>query len=362
MKRKLRFLCAVLLLPGLLAAPSFAEDTEEEAPVGTWLGSVYTTDIVTYIDGAPIASYNIGGTTVVSVSDLAGYGFQVEWDPETRWVTVTSVRRPERMPEPDITREAPGTVRGSYYSTDIGVSFNGVWLTDVYNIGGWMMIPLSTLGELEGHVYRNPNWYLGYSDYLCHIDWDPSARIVSLSTIHPGDDLTFNGIDCKVSSILSPDDWYGDDYILHAITIPSTQPDIDPSIVVGDIAMCWGDAGAYYSYRGLNRVFQDQLTMENGYITMRDPTVDYEWISQMEAVGYDFVKVIDGKLYANESLFGQKSTFIGVPAIQLSVPFLLERNGVVTRGTVQAIPLFAVDDSIEYSLCLRAKDIFEFLN
>ena len=72
MKQKLGFLCAVLLLSCLLAAPSFAEDAEEEVPVGTWLGSVYTTDIVTYIDGAPIASYNIGGTTVVSVSDLAG--------------------------------------------------------------------------------------------------------------------------------------------------------------------------------------------------------------------------------------------------------------------------------------------------
>ena len=105
MKQKLGFLCTVLLLSCLLAAPSFAEDAEEEVPVGTRLGSVYTTDIVTYIDGAPIASYNIGGTTVVSVSDLAGYGFQVEWDPETRWVTVTSAQRPERMPEPDITRE-----------------------------------------------------------------------------------------------------------------------------------------------------------------------------------------------------------------------------------------------------------------
>lgn len=107
MKQKLGFLCAVLLLSCLLAAPSFAEDAEEEVPVGTRLGSVYTTDIVTYIDGAPIASYNIGGTTVVSVSDLAGYGFQVEWDPETRWVTVTSAQRPERMPEPDITRRFP---------------------------------------------------------------------------------------------------------------------------------------------------------------------------------------------------------------------------------------------------------------
>ena len=89
------------------------------------------------------ASYNIGGTTVVSVSDLAGYGFQVEWDPETRWVTVTSAQRPERMPEPDITREGPGTVRGSYYATDIRVLFNGNELEHVYNIGGWMMIPLS---------------------------------------------------------------------------------------------------------------------------------------------------------------------------------------------------------------------------
>ena len=139
MKQKLGFLCAVLLLSCLLAAPSFAEDAEEEVPVGTRLGSVYTTDIVTYIDGAPIASYNIGGTTVVSVSDLAGYGFQVEWDPETRWVTVTSAQRPERMPEPDITREVPGTVRGSYYATDIRVLFNGNELEHVYNIGGWVI-------------------------------------------------------------------------------------------------------------------------------------------------------------------------------------------------------------------------------
>ena len=52
MKQKLGFLCTVLLLSCLLAAPSFAEDAEEEVPVGTRLGSVYTTDIVTYIDGA----------------------------------------------------------------------------------------------------------------------------------------------------------------------------------------------------------------------------------------------------------------------------------------------------------------------
>ena len=189
MKQKLGFLCAVLLLSCLLAAPSFAEDAEEEVPVGTRLGSVYTTDIVTYIDGAPIASYNIGGTTVVSVSDLAGYGFQVEWDPETRWVTVTSAQRPERMPEPDITREVPGTVRGSYYATDLRVLFNGNELEHVYNIGGWMMIPLSEVGKVEMHgfILGNPNFLIGYSRSLCRTEWDGETRTVRFSSLHPGD-------------------------------------------------------------------------------------------------------------------------------------------------------------------------------
>ena len=106
MKQKLGFLCTVLLLSCLLAAPSFAEDAEEEVPVGTAGQRLYHRHRYLYRRG-PIASYNIGGTTGCSVSDLAGYGFQVEWDPETRWVTVTSAQRPERMPEPDITREVP---------------------------------------------------------------------------------------------------------------------------------------------------------------------------------------------------------------------------------------------------------------
>ena len=69
MKQKLGFLCAVLLLSCLLAAPSFAEDAEEEVPVGTAGQRLYHRHRYLYRRG-PIASYNIGGTTVVSVSDL----------------------------------------------------------------------------------------------------------------------------------------------------------------------------------------------------------------------------------------------------------------------------------------------------
>ena len=65
MKQKLGFLCAVLLLSCLLAAPSFAEDAEEEVPVGTAGQRLYHRHRYLYRRG-PIASYNIGGTTVVS--------------------------------------------------------------------------------------------------------------------------------------------------------------------------------------------------------------------------------------------------------------------------------------------------------
>ena len=117
MKQKFGFLCTMLLLSCLLAAPPLRRMRKRRSLWGTRLGSVYTTDIVTYIDGAPIASYNIGGTTVVSVSDLAGYGFQVEWDPETRWVTVTSAQRPERTPDPHHPPGPPLPTRGGYYAT-----------------------------------------------------------------------------------------------------------------------------------------------------------------------------------------------------------------------------------------------------
>ncbi len=164
--------CAALVLP--LGSPPPLRRMRKRRSCGDLAGQrLYHRHRYLYRRG-PIASYNIGGTTVVSVSDLAGYGFQVEWDPETRWVTVTSAQRPERMPEPDITREVPGTVRGSYYATDIRVLFNGNELEHVYNIGGWMMIPLSEVGKVEMHgfILGNPNFLIGYSRSLCRTGWD----------------------------------------------------------------------------------------------------------------------------------------------------------------------------------------------
>lgn len=280
MKQKLGFLCTVLLLSCLLAAPSFAEDAEEEVPVGTRLGSVYTTDIVTYIDGAPIASYNIGGTTVVSVSDLAGYGFQVEWDPETRWVTVTSAQRPERMPEPDITREVPGMVRGSYYATDIRVLFNGNELEHVYNIGGWMMFPLSEVGKVEpnGLLFGNPNFQIGYSRFLCSTEWDRETRTVRFSSLHPGDPLEVNGLSCTVKTILPAIGTWSAGSVQYQL--PSQVPGEDP-VAHWDAAACSCDFGELTSMSAVQDIFLDhQLSVEAGRARLREPV--WMWISSVK--------------------------------------------------------------------------------
>lgn len=52
-------------------------------PVGTRAEAIYSTDIKTYVAGAQVEGYNIGGETLIWFSDLASCG-KVVWDAETR--------------------------------------------------------------------------------------------------------------------------------------------------------------------------------------------------------------------------------------------------------------------------------------
>ena len=82
MKRFISFALALLMLAGLpqviFAAPK----------VGDVVDHVLHTDIVTYINGLPIRSYNIKGYTAVIVEELKDYGFYVVWYGDQRKLTV----------------------------------------------------------------------------------------------------------------------------------------------------------------------------------------------------------------------------------------------------------------------------------
>ena len=104
-----RILTALALTAALTLSlcPAASAQESEQLPPGTEIGKVYATDIVTYLDGMPMPSYNIGGKTAILVRDLAPYGFEVEWDPEQCEAIVSSGVRPEQAP--DYTPTASGT-------------------------------------------------------------------------------------------------------------------------------------------------------------------------------------------------------------------------------------------------------------
>ena len=61
-----------------------------DASIGTVLGHYYVTDIVTYLDGTPITSYNIGGRTYIHAEEMRSFGYEVLWNPSQRTLSITS--------------------------------------------------------------------------------------------------------------------------------------------------------------------------------------------------------------------------------------------------------------------------------
>ena len=77
---------------------------------GTPLGRYYHTDIVTLLDGAPIAAYNIGGRTFLHAEAMAAMGYSVLWDGEARALALTSPKPSFSLP---LTKGAPQAEKAS---------------------------------------------------------------------------------------------------------------------------------------------------------------------------------------------------------------------------------------------------------
>lgn len=141
---------------------------------GTVAGYIYSTDILTFVNGRPIDGYNIDGKTVVIAEDLEGYGFGVEYNDETRTLKIKSYFNDGYKNIAPIERGKCGTVLGNIYKTDIKVYYNGIIVTG-YNIGGRTAVCLEDLGEITG----SPNADFGYSQYLGKALWDADNRTIS---------------------------------------------------------------------------------------------------------------------------------------------------------------------------------------
>lgn len=171
--KKIIFILLVLALSssGVYAAP------------GDVVGEIYSTDILAYVGGRQINSYNIGGKTVVLAEELCdnntgtNYGFTCEYDNDSRTLTLTSTFT-EGNVSPKISRGTVGEVLGNVYETDIKVIFNSHEIMG-YNIGGQTAICIEDLGA---YYEGEHNAQYGYSKYLCNAVWNGETREISLNT------------------------------------------------------------------------------------------------------------------------------------------------------------------------------------
>lgn len=153
------------------AASVYAQD------VGDVIGTVYTTDIITLVDSVPIPSYSIGGTTAIALSDLREYGFDVQFNEETRRVDVTTLTKPENITGIETKRGTVGGVCGNVLYTDIRAYVNGVEITS-FNVEGRTCVRVEDLGALTDEY--NVQW--GYSDYNFNYRYDDSVRTLYLNS------------------------------------------------------------------------------------------------------------------------------------------------------------------------------------
>lgn len=179
-----------------------------QAANGDVIGSIYSTDILAYVNGRPIRSYNIGGKTVILVEDLSdkendryNYGFDWWYDDTTRTLTVNS-DGDSGYGEMEIQRGTPGEILGDVYETDIKVLFNTKEVPG-YNVGGKTAVCIEDLGAADE---SSPNYAYDYSAYLCRFTWDERNRTVSLSTYQQADYYSFSAYpDHKLRFFLKDD-------------------------------------------------------------------------------------------------------------------------------------------------------------
>ena len=131
-----RTICAGAVI-AMAAAPAYAK-------VGDIVSTIYTTDILTQVNGADIASFSIEGQTLIAMEDLKDYGFTVDYNDSARTLYVNRGGEMKKN-MPSILRGRVGDTAGYTYETDIKVVFNGRPV-DAYAIYGRMAVIVEELG------------------------------------------------------------------------------------------------------------------------------------------------------------------------------------------------------------------------
>ncbi|MBQ3126574.1 MAG: hypothetical protein IJC15_05830, partial [Clostridia bacterium] len=164
MKRYLAFvLMTAILLSSLAITPASA------AQPGEAIGNVLYSDVVAYIDGYPIRSYNINGYTYIVAEDLLSYGFYVEWRVSEGKLIIHTARTANYTASyvPEKNTHAVGSIAFPYLYTNVTTWIGTNQITG-HNIGGNTCICMDDLYKYFGGSYV----------------WNPDDVTLRLSTVN----------------------------------------------------------------------------------------------------------------------------------------------------------------------------------
>lgn len=137
-------------LAAMMTASAAVPCTADSAPaVGSVIGSIYSTDILTYVSGASIRGYALDGKTAIHVEDLANYGFVVGYNDSTR--TLYAFVKSNTYPFTTagaIDRGKVGEIVGSIYASDIKTYINGV-LVPSFTLDGKTAVAIEDIAADE---------------------------------------------------------------------------------------------------------------------------------------------------------------------------------------------------------------------
>ena len=186
-KKILSSALSAVLLSGACFTNSFAYN------VGDVIGKVLSTDIVTYIDGIRVPSFNIAGRTAVVSENLnaCGVGYCVSYSEENRALSISPNGGKDNQRDffhfdTDTSSKPVGTPIMNVLYSDIKTYVNSS-LVESFNIGGYTCIYTD---ELAKHI----------GTYL----WDEAARTVNIST--QGKKIVPNAVKTSSARMLSADE------------------------------------------------------------------------------------------------------------------------------------------------------------
>ncbi len=158
-----RLLCTAFILPLIGSASAINTSAYR---IGDVIGKVLSTDIVTYVEGVRVASYNIKGRTAVVAQDLnklgTGLNFGVIFDEASRVLSITNrdengYGSQEQLVYQESGKKKPvGTPVENVLYTDITANFEGNQL-ESFNIRGYTCIYADDLGKLCGTYVWDEN-------------------------------------------------------------------------------------------------------------------------------------------------------------------------------------------------------------